>query len=299
MESTSPQLRYRSIIDDWDAFVAVSQEPLPYVIRANELKADSAALRQRFVDSDIEAIPYDWSAELFEMAEPPGRRIEHWLGLYYVQEAVQALPVMALDPQPGETVLDLCAAPGGKTTFIAARMQNQGTLVANEPSGRRQMSLLANINRLGVLNTMITAYQGENFPMSTKFERVLVDAPCSAEGTLRKESSLQNGASAGTISRLARLQKRLITRAFDLLAPGGVLVYSTCTFAPEENEAVVAHLLQERPARVLPFNIPIESSSGLTEWLNEPFPAEIQHCTRVYPHHLNSGGGFFARITRA
>ena len=299
MESTSLQLRYRPIIEDWDAFVAASQTPLPYVIRANTLKINSAALRQRFVDSDIEAVRYAWSDDLFEMVEPPGRRIEHWLGLYYVQEAVQTLPVMALDPQPGEAILDLCAAPGGKATFIAARMRNQGTLVANEPSGRRQMSLLANINRLGVLNTMITAYQGENFPMGTKFDRVLVDAPCSAEGTLRKESSLQNGASERTIFRLARLQKRLIVRAFDLLAPGGVLVYSTCTFAPEENEAVVAHLLQERPAQVLPFNIPIESSSGLTEWLSEPFPAEIQHCVRVYPHHLNSGGGFLARITRA
>ncbi len=299
MESDSQQFRYRPIIDDWDAFVATSQTPLPYVIRTNTLKIDPKTLRQRFADSDIEVAPHAWSDELFEMAEPPGRRIEHWLGLYYAQEAVQTLPVMALDPQPGETILDLCAAPGGKATFIAARMQNQGTLVANEPNGRRQMSLLANVNRLGVLNTMITAYQGENFPLQTKFDRVLVDAPCSAEGTLRKESSLQDGASMGAIYRLARLQKRLIVRAFDLLAPGGVLVYSTCTFAPEENEAVVMHLLQERPAHVLPFNTPFESMSGLRGWLDDSFPAEIQHCVRVYPHHINSGGGFVARITRA
>ncbi len=298
MESNS-QLRYRPIIDDWDTFLSSAQTPLPYVVRTNTLKIESPALQQRFVAAGIDAVPYAWSDELFEMPEPPGRRIEHWLGLYYAQEAVQTLPVMALDPQPGETILDLCAAPGGKATFIAARMHNQGTLVANEPSGRRQMSLLANINRLGVLNTMITAYQGENFPMGTRFDRVLVDAPCSAEGTLRKESSLQQGASMNTISRLARLQKRLIVRAFDLLAPGGCLVYSTCTFAPEENEAVVTHLLQERDARISPFNIPIKASPGLTGWLNEAFPAEIQHCVRVYPHHLNSGGGFLARITRA
>jgi NOL1/NOP2/sun family putative RNA methylase len=272
---------------------------MPYVVRANTLKIESPTLYRRFIDAGIDTTPYAWNDDLFELTEPPGRRIEHWLGLYYAQEAVQTLPVMALDPQPGETVLDLCAAPGGKTTFIAARMQNRGTLVANEPSGRRQMSLLANINRLGVLNAMVTAYQGENFPMQTNFDRILVDAPCSAEGTLRKESSLRHGASSGTIYRLAQLQKRLILRSFDLLAAGGVLVYSTCTFAPEENEAVVAHLLQERDATIVPFNLPFQAAPGLLGWQGETFPEEIAHCIRVYPHHINSGGGFLARITRA
>jgi NOL1/NOP2/sun family putative RNA methylase len=212
---------------------------------------------------------------------------------------VQALPVLALDPRPGERVLDLCAAPGGKTTFIAAKMQNRGTLVANEPSGRRQMSLLANINRLGVLNTLITAYRGESFPVRATFDRILVDAPCSAEGTLRKESLLQNGAPMHIITRLAQLQKRLLIRAFDLLAPNGILVYSTCTFAPEENECVVAHLLRERPARLIPCDLPVTVCSGLPGWLDELFPTEIQQCARVYPHHFDSGGGFVARITRA
>jgi len=213
------QSRYQSIIEDWDVFLKTADTPMPYVVRANTLKIEAPTLYRRFIDAGMDVTPYAWNADLFELAEPPGRRIEHWLGLYYAQEAVQTLPVMALDPQPDETVLDLCAAPGGKTTFIAARMQNRGTLVANEPSGRRQMSLLANINRLGVLNTMVTAYQGENFPMQTNFDRILVDAPCSAEGTLRKEPSLRNGASSGTIARLARLQKRLLVRAFDVLAP--------------------------------------------------------------------------------
>lgn len=291
-------LRYRSIIDDWDAFLEITESRLPHVVRTNSLKIAPSDLHQRLVASGIGATPYNWIDELFEIAEPPGRRIEHWLGLYYAQEAVQTLPVLALDPQPEERILDLCAAPGGKATFIAARMKNRGTLVANEPSGRRQMSLLANINRLGILNAMITAYQGENFPMTSQFDRVLVDAPCSAEGTLRKEPSLRHGATMGSITRLARLQKRLIVRAFDLLAPGGLLVYSTCTFAPEENEAVVAHLLSERAAAVLPFEIPIQVSSGITDWMSESFPAEVKQCVRVYPQHLNSGGGFVARIAR-
>ena len=299
MDQEAPR-RYRSLIEDWDAFLEAIERPLPHVVRANTLKIASADLFQRLIDAGADAVRSDWNEDLFEMMSPPGRRVEHWLGLYYIQEAVQTLPVLALDPQPGDTALDLCAAPGGKSTYIAARMKNQGTLVANEPSGRRQMSLLANINRLGVLNAMVTAYQGENFPQQTAFDRILVDAPCSAEGTLRKDPSLRPGASLPTIDRLARLQKRLIIRAFDLLAPAGVLVYSTCTFAPEENEAVVDYLLQERPtACVVPCDLPIETSSGLTAWLGTRFDQQMDLCVRTYPHQISSGGGFLARIVRA
>ena len=296
---TDNLLRYQSIIEDWESFAAIISKPLPPVVRANTLKTTAEDLHRRFEDAGIPHTRCPWNGDLFQLVEPPGRRIEHWLGLYYVQEAVQTLPVLALDPQPGHTALDLCAAPGGKTTYMAARMRNLGTLVANEPNGRRQMSLLANLNRLGVLNAMVTAYQGENFPMQTSFDRVLVDAPCSAEGTLRKEPSLQQGASKAMIERLARLQKRLVVRAFDVLAPKGVLVYSTCTFAPEENEAVVAHLLSERDAQVVPTHLPIDVSPGLSAWRGRCFAQDMQHCLRTYPHQLNSGGGFLARITRA
>jgi NOL1/NOP2/sun family putative RNA methylase len=227
-----------------------------------------------------------------------GSTIEHWLGLLYVQEAVQTLPVIALDPRPGDAVLDLCAAPGGKSTHIAARMGGDGPLVLNEPNGRRQQALLANVNRLGVLNATITGYRGEQFPLRTRFDRVLVDAPCSAEGTLRKEPSLRAGAPKRTIVRLARLQKRLIVRAYDLLRPGGVLVYSTCTLAPEENESVVAHLLRARPARLTPLSLPGETAAGLASWGEETYPAEVRLCARVYPHQFDSGGGFVARFER-
>ncbi len=290
--------RYRPIIADWENFLAISETPLPTVIRVNPLKTSPARLVNRMAAQGIHLQPLPWCDELFEVEAGAGARLEHWLGLYYIQEAVQLPPVLALDPQPGERVLDLCAAPGGKTTFIAGRMMNRGTLVANEPNGRRQMGLLANVNRLGVLNATITAYQGENFPMATRFDRILVDAPCSAEGTLRKESAMRNGATRSTIERLARLQKRLIVRAFDLLAPNGRLVYSTCTFAPEENEAIVAHLLQAREADMLPMDMPFDASTGLDEWMGECYPEAIRHGVRIYPHQLNSGGGFFACIQR-
>jgi len=291
--------RYREIIDDWQAFESACSEPLPFIARTNTLRTNASDLVERIAATGAGACQLPWASEAIELDRAPGGLIEHWLGLLYAQEAVQLLPVIVLDPQPEERVLDLCAAPGGKSTHIGARMRNTGCLVANEPNGRRQMGLLANINRLGLLNVVVTAYQGENFPMAERFDRILVDAPCSAEGTLRKESSMRDGASRAVIERLARLQRRLIVRAFDLLSPEGVLVYSTCTFAPEENEAIVASLMEQRDALVTPVELPVPSAAGLASWGEESFPTEVQGCRRIYPHHINSGGGFVARITRA
>jgi NOL1/NOP2/sun family putative RNA methylase len=297
-EATDLLPRYRSVIPDWDRFLDACQRPLPTIVRTNTLRITPEDLRERLLQRGISASRLPWEATLLEVDRPVGNTIEHWLGLLYVQEAVQILPVIALDPQPGDAVLDLCAAPGGKSTQIAARMEGVGPLIANEPNGRRQQALLANVNRLGILNVTITAYRGESFPLRARFDRILVDAPCSAEGTLRKEPSLRGGASTGTIARLGRLQKRLIVRAYDLLRPGGVLVYSTCTFAPEENESVVAHLLEVRDARLSPVSLPFEASPGLAAWEKETYPSELRGCARVYPHQIDSGGGFVARLER-
>ena len=291
--------RYREAIDDWDAFRAATERPMPTVVRTHTDRLSPDRLRKRLEcrGIDCEAVP--WADAFLRVDRPVGRTIEHWLGMLYIQELVQAVPVLVLDPRPEELVLDLCAAPGGKTTHIAALMKSSGTLIANEPNGRRQQGLLANVNRLGAINVAITEYAGEAFPMSIPFDRILVDAPCSAEGTLRKERSLRHGAAPAAIRRLSALQRRLIVRAYDLLRPGGVLVYSTCTFAPEENEASVAHLLAERPdARLTPVALPFAAAPGLTEWNGTRFSPELTGCARIYPHHLDSGGGFVARIER-
>lgn len=290
--------RYRAFVDDWDAFAAACARPLPVDARANTLRTTPDELRARLARRGVAIEPASWDPSLFRASRPIGRTIEHWLGLFYLQERVQSAPILALDPQQDERVLDLCAAPGGKTIDIALRMKNTGCVVANEPSGRRQQALLTNLNRIGVWNVAVTEYRGQDFPSGAPFDRVLVDAPCSAEGTLRKESSLRDGASDAAIQRLARLQKLLIVRAFDRLRPGGTLVYSTCTFAPEENEAVVDHLLRTRDARVVPFAPPFPHAGGLADWEAVTFSPGVDRCTRIYPHHLDSGGGFVARIER-
>jgi NOL1/NOP2/sun family putative RNA methylase len=291
--------RYRSILDDWDAFQAACARPLPVDARVNSLRTTPEALRDRLARRGVVLEPATWDPLFVRASQPIGRTYEHWLGLFYLQERVQAAPVLALDPRPGDRVLDLCAAPGGKTVDIALRMGNTGCVVANEPSGRRQQALLTNVNRIAPWNVVVTEYRGQDYPSTDAFDRVLVDAPCSAEGTLRKQPSLRDGASAAAVQRLARLQRLLIVRAFDRLRVGGTLVYSTCTFAPEENEAVVTHLLSTRPARIVPFTPPFPHARGLTAWGEETYGPGVEGCARVYPHHLDSGGSFVARIERS
>lgn len=291
--------RYREIIPDWDEFIAACARPLPLTIRINRLRASPHEVNSRLASKGFSLTPISWADDLFHVdTARVSKTIEHWLGLFYIQEAVQTLPVRILNPQPGETVLDMAAAPGGKCTQIASCMENLGPLVANEPVGKRQPSLMANINRLGVLNATVTSYRGESFPMHTHFDRVLLDAPCSAEGTVRKESSLRDGATTSAIARLSRLQRRLILRAYDLLKPGGTLVYSTCTFAPEENEGTVSYLLSERDALLERVKLPLTAAAGVTAWNGEEYPPEVSQCVRVYPHHIDSGGGFIARLRK-
>jgi len=290
---------YRAIISDWDEFLAACARPLPLTIRINTLRATSEEVYKRLTGKGFSLSPIAWADALFTVdSARVSKTIEHWLGMFYIQEAVQTLPVCVLDPQPGETILDMAAAPGGKCTHIASRMRNRGPLIANEPVGKRQPALMGNINRLGVLNASVTSYRGESFPMHTHFDRVLLDAPCSAEGTIRKEPSLRDGATESTIARLSRLQRRLILRAYDLLKPGGTLVYSTCTFAPEENEGTVSYLLSERDALLGTIALPFSASEGITGWNGEEYASEVSRCVRIYPHHIDSGGGFIAHIRR-
>jgi len=299
LPSGSRLARYAPFIDDWERFCAAASRPMVPALRANTLRCPPERLWRALEDQGFALEPVAWANGLFCCRQTGlARTMEHWAGWFYLQELTQTLPVHALDPQPGESIVDLCASPGGKTCHIAARTGDHGLLVANEPAGRRHPPLLANLNRLGILSALVTAYRGESFPLRERFDRVLVDAPCSGEGTLRKEPAVRMGASPSTVRRLAALQRRLIVRGYDLLRPGGVLVYSTCTLAPEENEAAVAHLLRERDAVVEPVAWPVDGAPGLLEWGGESFPEGVARCRRFYPHHFDSGGGFVARVRR-
>ena len=293
--------RYKDLIADWDAFVDTVEHAAPTSLRVRTKRVTPADLAVRLSRQGITTRPWTWDPEILIADRGSiGATLEHWLGLYYVQELTQTVPVRILDPRPDERVLDLCAAPGGKTTQIASRMENQGVLVVNEPSGRRQPALLANLNRLEVVHAIVLSRRGEEFPLGGVFDRILIDAPCSGEGTLRKDPSMRAGASKRTIDRLSKLQKRLIVRGFDLLRTGGRMVYSTCTFAPEENEAVVAELLWRREhAAIESISLALPHAEGVRRWNGETYPDTVAGTVRLYPQHLDSGGGYVACIRKS
>lgn len=286
--------RYRGVVPDFDAFLEVSGERLPTTARCNTLRAESGEVRERL---DAETEDLEWLDEGFRVdTDSPGNALEYLLGLFHVQEEVSMIPPKALDPGPGERVLDLCAAPGSKATQLAALMENRGTLVANDRSAGRISALKNNLDRLGVLNCAVTRLDGARFPGREGFDGVLLDPPCSGEGTTRKDPEVLRYAERRRRS-LPGVQRALMRRAAGLLRSGGSLIYSTCTYAPEENEAIVAEGL-ERGLELAELDGVPEGEPGLGSWRGDDFPGEMELCRRYYPHRLDSGGFFVARLVK-
>ncbi len=293
--------RYRDIIPNFEAFLEALERPQPVTVRVNRLKATPDQVAEALRRRGFDVKPLGWNEWLLQV-EGEGsvaKTVEHWLGWFYVQEASAATAVIALDPQPGERILDLCASPGGKTTQMAELMRNTGLIVANDIAPKRLRALLANLSRMGVVNTIVTQWDGRNYPdLGIAFDKALVDVPCSAEGRVRENPELRKGTDPNFVLSISGTQKGLLRRALELVRPGGIVVYATCTFAPEENEAVVAYALQRVPSELLPINLPIPHTPGLTEWQGRKFGEEMRKCVRIYPHHLDSGGMFLAKLRR-
>jgi NOL1/NOP2/sun family putative RNA methylase len=208
-------------------------------------------------------------------------------GKIYIQNKSSWLPVVALNPQPSEAVLDICAAPGGKTSHIAAAMQNTGGLVANDNSRTRLAKLQRNMERLGA-HAEYTLYDATRLARTLegqRFDKILLDAPCSGEGLINlDELKTLDTWSVAHIRRLADLQKKILFDAWKLLKPGGTLVYSTCTMAPEEDEAVIDWLLRRTPdAAIKPISIDIKGVPGIKSWNDRPFTADIDKALRILP----------------
>ncbi len=234
-----------------------------------------------------------------------GRAIEHLLGYYYIQKLASMLPVIALQPKPNEIILDLCAAPGSKTTQIAAEMKNTGTIIANELSLGRLKILASNLGRCGATNTITTRKDGrvlckkfreENF----RFDKIILDAPCSGEGTLRSTPATYLMWNINTIKRLSRIQKQLFESAFEILKIGGKIIYSTCTHAPEENEEVVDYILEKfgDKIRIEEVKLPVKCRQGLTGWAGGDYNPQVEKSCRIYPQDNNTEGFFIAKFRR-
>jgi NOL1/NOP2/sun family putative RNA methylase len=289
--------RYRDIVPDFDDFKAIQRLPLFNSARINTLKIKRTSLLERL---EAEAVPYQtfgwYPLGLRLDVESPGKLLENLLGYIHIQEEVSMVPPLVLDPQPGEQVLDLCASPGSKTSQISQMMKNRGLIVANEPSLARIAPLRSNCERLGVLNAAITRYDGRRFPRGA-FDRILVDAPCSGEGRERRGPGTLAKSSCKRSLDLQALQIGLLKNAIRLAKPGGVVVYSTCTYAPEENETVVEKVLNE--ARLEQISISgLKECPGITAWNGEPLNDDLKKCARYYPHLNDTGGFFVARLIK-
>jgi len=237
---------------------------------------------------------------------PPGeigRALEHVLGYYYVQEIASMLPVLVLNPKPNEKVLDLCAAPGSKTTQIASGMQNSGLIIANEVKFNRLKILSGNLERCGVMNSAVTKKDGvalckrfekENF----LFDKILLDVPCSGEGTIRSTQKTLEMWNIKTTENLSKLQKALIAGALTILKPNGVLVYSTCTHAPEENEEVIDFALKNFNVKAEKIQLPLKTRQGITSWQSKEYDKQVKNTCRIYPQDNNTEGFFIAKLRK-
>ena len=271
-----------------EAFFASYDSPRAYGLRRNPLKMEQEQFETQMPFS-LEKVSWAQEGYYYQEAERPGRHPFHEMGLYYIQEPSAMCVVEVADPKPGEYVLDLCAAPGGKSTQIAGRMAGEGLLVCNEIVPNRAKILSQNIERLGIKNAVVLNHSPQELEMrfASFFDRIVVDAPCSGEGMFHKEEAALTEWSPENVEMCAKRQKEILACAVNMLRPGGVLVYSTCTFAPAEDEEMADWLLKTYPELEL---LPIDTQAlGISE-------GSLSGTGRIWPHMQRGEGHFVARF---
>jgi len=279
---------------EYEDFISVLTKAQRKSIRVNTIKADKDKVEKTLNRNNIRYSPVPWCNDaLFIDSKADLDTIEHQLGYYYIQNSSSMIPSLVLDPEPDESVLDMCAAPGSKTTHMGQLMQNKGLLVANEASHARVRALVINIQKCGLSNCVVTRQDGIGFEKNKeRFDKILLDAPCSDIGTARKNPDIIRRWSIERVRNLASLQKKLIRSAYLCLKPGGVLVYSTCTTSREENEEVVEHLLSRYSDTFLE-EIRIKglrTRNGLSE--------KARKAARIMPQDNDTESYFIARIRK-
>jgi ribosomal RNA methyltransferase Nop2 len=289
------------------AFFDANETPRPMVIRTNTLRTHRRDLAHALINRGVTLEPVGkWSKvglQIFESQVPLGATPEYLAGHYILQAASSFLPVMALAPQEHERVLDMAAAPGGKSTHMAALMRNTGCIFANDSNKDRAKGLIGNIHRLGVKNTIVCNYSALEFPrVMGGFDRVLLDAPCSGTGVIAKDASVKSNKTETDFLRLPHLQKQLLLAAIDSVdhasKTGGYIVYSTCSVAVEENEQVVQYALNARPnVKLVPTGL-VFGKEGFTKYASKRFHPSLKETRRYYPHAYNVDGFFVAKFKK-
>jgi NOL1/NOP2/sun family putative RNA methylase len=284
--------------NEYEDFIKSYRENALQGLRINPLKNDVDSF-MRINPFSLTSVPWCPTGFYYSELDRPGKHPYHSAGLYYIQEPSAMSVAEILDPKPGETILDLCAAPGGKSTQIAGAMQGEGLLITNEIHPVRVKALSENIERCGVRNALVTNESperlAERFPAF--FDRILADAPCSGEGMFRKLEEACTDWSKGKVEQCAALQRMILDTAATMLKPGGVLVYSTCTFNPQENEQSIYRFLTNHPEFEL---MAIHQTAGIREGRPEwgENLTDLQKTIRLWPHHIQGEGHFVAKMKK-
>lgn len=274
-----------------ETFLDSYDSPRAYGLRRNPIKMEREHFETQ-MPFTLEKVCWAEEGYYYPESERPGRHPFHEMGLYYIQEPSAMCVVEVADPRPGECVLDLCAAPGGKSTQIAGRMAGEGLLVCNEIVPNRAKILSQNIERLGIKNAVVLNHSPQELEARffAFFDRIVVDAPCSGEGMFHKEEAAVTEWSPENVKMCANRQREILSCAVSMLRPGGVLVYSTCTFAPEEDEEMVDWLLASYPDLEL---LPIDTDAlGISE-------GDLPGTGRIWPHRQRGEGHFVARLKKS
>lgn len=289
------------------AFFEANESARPVVIRTNTLRTHRRELAQSLINRGVILEPVGkWSKvglQVFESQVPLGATPEYLAGHYIIQAASSFLPVMALAPQEHERVLDMAAAPGGKTTHIAALMKNTGSIFANDSNKSRAKGLIGNIHRLGVKTTVVCNYNAKEFPrVIGGFDRVLLDAPCSGTGVIAKDPSVKTNKTEKDFMQLPHLQKQLLLCAIDSVdhasKSGGYIIYSTCSVTVEENEQVVQYALSKRPNVKLVETGLTFGVNGFVSYMGKQFDPKMKMTKRFYPHAYNVDGFFVSKFMK-
>lgn len=288
--------RFAVLVPDLEKFLVSMEAPPMVYIRVNTLKIAPNALLKRLSDKGFILKAAD-IPDCFEVVGEPysiGASAEHLLGYFYVQDKSSMIPALALAPNPGDVVIDMAASPGGKTTHIAQLMNNEGLVVAIEKEPARLPSLRTNLGRCGVRNTVLYNMDAlEADTIGVKADKILLDAPCTGEGVIARDRSRKTSREEADIQFCSSLQRELIDSSMKVLKPGGTLVYSTCSYAPEEDELVVDYAVKNYGLKVepVPYGLP-----GIDRFGDLTFCPDVKNARRLYPHIHNTTGFFVARM---
>lgn len=287
-------------------FFEANEAQRPITIRTNTLKTRRRDLAQALINRGVNLDPLgEWSKVglvVYDSQVPIGATPEYLAGHYMLQGASSMLPVMALSPQENEKILDMCAAPGGKTSYIAALMRNTGCLVANDVNKDRLDSVVGNLHRLGITNSIVCNLDARKISEHIKdFDRILVDAPCSGTGVISKDPSVKTSKDPIDIQRCSTIQRQILLQAIDCCnhksKTGGYVVYSTCSVLVEENEAVIEYALKHRHVKLVSTGLTF-GNEGFTSFRDNVFNPKMNLARRYYPHKHNMDGFFVAKLKK-